>query len=134
MLAALAKGTRNRAFPSPGSVKGHAAWDRCRRQREGDSSRLDAPISIPELMDGLGLKSPPKEGKGRYYTLSGLVMWLSGQLPQTGDVLVWGNWRLEVVDLDGKRTCCEPHRFEFWCRESFKMGSKVRSLAGSENA
>jgi putative hemolysin len=31
------------------------------------------------------------------------VMWLSGQLPQTGDVLTWENWRLEVVDLDGKR-------------------------------
>jgi putative hemolysin len=30
-------------------------------------------------------------------------MWLSGRLPQTGDVLTWENWRLEVVDLDGKR-------------------------------
>jgi putative hemolysin len=24
-------------------------------------------------------------------------------LPQTGDVLTWENWRLEVVDLDGRR-------------------------------
>lgn len=30
-------------------------------------------------------------------------MWLSGRLPQTGDVMDWENWRLEVVDLDGKR-------------------------------
>ena len=30
-------------------------------------------------------------------------MWLSGKLPQTGDVPVWENWRFEVVDLDGKR-------------------------------
>ncbi len=43
------------------------------------------------------------KSKGRYHTLSGLVMWLSGRLPQTGDVLTWGDWRLEVVDLDGKR-------------------------------
>ena len=49
------------------------------------------------------LESLPEEDRGRYHTLSGLVMWLSGKLPQTGDVLTWENWRLEVVDLDGRR-------------------------------
>ena len=72
-------------------------------QREDGSWLLDGLIPIPELMDRLGLKSVPEEGRRRYHTLSGLVMWLSGQLPQTGDVLTWENWRLEVVDLDGKR-------------------------------
>jgi putative hemolysin len=72
-------------------------------QREDGSWLLDGLIPVPELMDRLGLKSVPEEGRRRYHTLSGLVMWLSGQLPQTGDVLSWENWRLEVVDLDGKR-------------------------------
>jgi putative hemolysin len=72
-------------------------------QREDGSWLLDGMIPIPELMDRLGLKNVPEENKGRFHTLSGLVMWLSGRLPQTGDVLTWGNWRLEVVDLDGKR-------------------------------
>lgn len=72
-------------------------------QREDGSWLLDGLIPIPELQDRLGLKSVPEEGKRRYHTLSGLVMWLSGELPQTGDVLTWENWRLEVVDLDGKR-------------------------------
>jgi putative hemolysin len=72
-------------------------------QREDGSWLLDGLISIHELQDRLGLKSMPEEGRRRYHTLSGLVMWLSGQLPQTGDVLVWENWRFEVVDLDGKR-------------------------------
>lgn len=72
-------------------------------QREDGSWLLDGLIPIPELMDRLGLKSVPEEGRRRYHTLSGLVMWLSGQLPQTGDVLTWENWRLEVADLDGKR-------------------------------
>jgi len=71
--------------------------------REDGSWLLDGLIPIPELKDRLGLKTVPEEGKGRYHTLSGLVMWLSGRLPQTGDILVWENWRLEVVDLDGKR-------------------------------
>ena len=72
-------------------------------RREDGSWLLDGLIRIPELKDRLGLKSLPEEDKGRYHTLSGLVMWLSGTLPQTGDVLTWENWRLEVVDLDGRR-------------------------------
>lgn len=38
-----------------------------------------------------------------YHTLGGLVMWLLGRLPQTGDKANWEGWKLEVVDLDGKR-------------------------------
>ena len=72
-------------------------------QREDGSWLLDGLIPLPELQDRLGLKSLPAAGRRRYHTLSGLVMWLSGKLPQTGDVLVWENWRLEVVDLDGRR-------------------------------
>ncbi len=72
-------------------------------QRGDGSWLLDGLIPVPELKDRLGLKSLPEEGRRRYHTLSGLVMWLSGRLPQTGDVMTWENWRLEVVDLDGKR-------------------------------
>ena len=72
-------------------------------QRADGSWLLDGLIPIPELKDRLGLKTVPEEARARYHTLSGLVMWLSGRLPQTGDVLNWENWRLEVVDLDGKR-------------------------------
>ena len=72
-------------------------------QRADGSWFLDGLIPIPELEDRLGLKTLPEDGKGRYHTLGGLVMWLAGQLPQTGDMLTWRNWQLEVVDLDGKR-------------------------------
>lgn len=72
-------------------------------QRADKSWFLDGLIPIPELEDRLGLKTLPEDGKGRYHTLGGLVMWLAGQLPQTGDVLTWRNWQFEVVDLDGKR-------------------------------
>lgn len=72
-------------------------------QREDGSWLLDGLIPIPELKDRLGLRSVPEEEKGRYHTLSGMVMWLVGSLPHTGDVTQWEEWRLEVVDLDGHR-------------------------------
>ncbi|MBN8476454.1 hemolysin family protein [Sulfuritalea sp.] len=72
-------------------------------QREDGSWLLDGLIPVPELKDKLELKTVPEEDKGRYHTLSGLMMWLLGRLPQTGDVGTWEDWRLEVVDLDGKR-------------------------------
>lgn len=72
-------------------------------QREDGSWLLDGLIPIQELKDRLDLKSAPEEDKGRYHTLSGMMMWLLGRLPHTGDIAQWEQWRLEVVDLDGKR-------------------------------
>ena len=72
-------------------------------QRQDGSWLLDGLIPVPELKDTLELKSVPDEDKGLYHTLSGLVMWLLGRMPQTGDVMSWENWNLEIVDLDGQR-------------------------------
>lgn len=72
-------------------------------QREDGSWLLDGLIPIPELKDRLEWKSVPEEDKSRYHTLSGLIMWLLGHLPQTGDRTIWEGWELEVVDLDGRR-------------------------------
>jgi putative hemolysin len=72
-------------------------------QREDGSWLLDGLIPIPELKDRLDLKAVPEEEKGRYHTLSGMMMWLIGKVPRTGDITEWQGWRLEVVDLDGNR-------------------------------
>ncbi|OHC63087.1 MAG: hypothetical protein A2045_04295 [Rhodocyclales bacterium GWA2_65_20] len=72
-------------------------------QREDGSWLLDGLIPIPELKDKLELDAVPEEERGRYHTLSGLMMWLLGRLPKTADIATWEKWRLEVVDLDGKR-------------------------------
>ena len=86
-----------------GEFKPRNAEDAWSVQREDGSWLLDGLIPIPELKDRLDLKETPEEDKGRYHTLSGMMMWLLGRLPHTGDVAEWEQWRLEVVDLDGKR-------------------------------
>jgi putative hemolysin len=72
-------------------------------QREDGSWLLDGLIPIPELKDRLALRSVPEEEKARYQALSGMLMLVLGRMPQTGDTIVWENWKLEVVDMDGKR-------------------------------
>jgi putative hemolysin len=71
--------------------------------RDDGSWLLDGLIPILELKDRLGLKTVPEEDKGRYHTLSGMLLWLLGRVPQTGDRVDWERWRLEVVDMDGRR-------------------------------
>ncbi|WP_035605302.1 hemolysin family protein [Hylemonella gracilis] len=71
-------------------------------QREDGSWLLDGHIPVPELKDRLGLAAVPDEERGRYHTLSGMMMLLTGRLPQTADVVTWENWRLEIVDMDGR--------------------------------
>ena len=71
-------------------------------QREDGSWLLDGHIPVPELKDRLGLESVPEEERGRYHTLSGMVMLLTGRLPKVTDTVRWEDWKLEVVDMDGK--------------------------------
>jgi putative hemolysin len=72
-------------------------------QRADGSWLLDGMIPIPELQDRLGIRTESLDEKRGYNTLGGMLMWLSGKVPQTGDALDWQRWRFEVVDMDGNR-------------------------------
>ncbi len=71
-------------------------------QREDGSWLLDGHIPVPELKDRLQLDGVPDEERGRYHTLSGMLMLLIGRLPKEQDAVVWEGWRLEIVDMDGR--------------------------------
>ncbi|HVL76954.1 MAG TPA: hemolysin family protein [Noviherbaspirillum sp.] len=86
-----------------GEFKTHRVEDAWAVQREDGSWLLDGLIPVPELKDRLGLHGVPEEERGRYNTLSGMLMLLLGRLPVTGDRCDWENWNFEIVDLDGKR-------------------------------
>lgn len=71
-------------------------------QRDDGSWLLDGHIPVPELKDRLQLAHVPEEERGRYHTLSGMLMLLTGRLPRVADHAEWEGWRLEILDMDGK--------------------------------
>jgi putative hemolysin len=72
-------------------------------QREDGSWLLDGLMPVSELKARLDIRELPEEDKGRYNTLAGLLMAVSGHLPETGERIDCGEWVFEVVDLDGRR-------------------------------
>lgn len=72
-------------------------------KREDGSLLLDGLIPIFDLKDTLGIKQIPNEDEGRYQTLNGFLMYELGKIPQTTDIVEVAGWRLEIMDMDGKR-------------------------------
>jgi putative hemolysin len=72
-------------------------------QREDGSWLLDGLMPVSELKARLDIRDLPEEDKGRYNTLAGLLMAVSGRLPAPGERIDCGEWVFEVVDLDGRR-------------------------------
>jgi putative hemolysin len=60
-------------------------------------------MPVSELKARLDIRELPEEDKGRYNTLAGLLMAVSGRLPASGERIECGDWVFEVVDLDGRR-------------------------------
>lgn len=80
------------------------AHDEAWATRSGDGSwLLDGLMPVSELKARLDIRELPEEDKGRYNTLAGLLMAVSGRLPQAGERIDCEGWEFEVVALDGKR-------------------------------
>ena len=60
-------------------------------------------MPVSELKARLSLEDLPAEERGRYNTLAGLLLYVFGRLPQTGEKIRIGKWSFEIVDLDGRR-------------------------------
>lgn len=74
---------------------------------EGDADALtgtlllDGAMPVDELKARLDL--PPLPAEGDYHTLGGLLLALLKRLPRTGDRIVFGGWRFEVLEMEGRR-------------------------------
>ena len=72
-------------------------------QREDGSWLVDGLMPVSEFKARLQIRELPDEDRDIYNTVAGLVMAISGHLPQVGERVECGSWQLEVVDLDGRR-------------------------------
>lgn len=72
-------------------------------RREDGSLLLDGLLPVIDMKDVLEIRSLPDENDGWYQTLNGLLMYQLGTIPRTNDVVEVAGWRLEIVDMDGKR-------------------------------
>jgi len=68
-------------------------------RRPNGSWLISGATPADEVADQLGFRLPD----GDYETMAGLVLQAMRRLPATGDCVDVAGWRLEVVDLDGRR-------------------------------
>jgi len=72
-------------------------------ERPDGAWELDGLMPVSELRARLGIRALPDEERGRYNTVAGLLMLVSGHLPEVGEQIECGDWRFEVQVLDGRR-------------------------------
>lgn len=84
-----------------GALQSDQPEEREEAVRRGDGSWLiDAAMPVDEFADLLGLKLAERRD---YETAAGFVIERLQRLPATGDSFDEQGWRIEVVDLDGRR-------------------------------
>ena len=86
-----------------GELQPTAQVDAWATPRDDGSWLLDGLMPVGELKARLEIDALPEEGRGRYNTVAGLLMAVSGQLPAIGAQITCAGWVFEVVDLDSKR-------------------------------
>ncbi len=79
-------------FPEPAAV-----------QREDGSWLLDGFMPLEDVQARLGIEKPMRDKDQTFHTLAGFVLTHMGHVPQMGEHFDWGDFRFEVVDMDGRR-------------------------------
>jgi len=86
-----------------GELQPVAQVDAWATPREDGSWLLDGLMPVDEFKSRLGIRELPDEARGRYNTVAGLLMAVSGHLPRIAERIECAGWLFEVVDLDGRR-------------------------------
>ncbi|OYU43427.1 MAG: hypothetical protein CFE44_18445, partial [Burkholderiales bacterium PBB4] len=72
-------------------------------QKTDGTWELDGLMPVGELKARLEMDELPDEERGRYNTLAGLLMAVSGHLPSLGERIVCEAWEFEITGLEGRR-------------------------------
>ena len=86
-----------------GELRPNAQVDAWATHREDGAWLLDGLMPLAELRTRLEIKQLPDEDKGRYNTVAGLLMSVSGHLPTVGERIACEGWEFEVLALEGRR-------------------------------
>jgi putative hemolysin len=86
-----------------GELQPGAQADAWATERDDGSWLLDGLMPLNELKARLDIRDLPEEDRGRYNTVAGLLMAVSGRLPAPGERIDCGDWVFEVVQLAGRR-------------------------------
>jgi putative hemolysin len=73
------------------------------RERPDGVWELDGLMPVSELRARLGIRELPDEERGRYNTVAGLLMSVSGRLPAVSERIECAGWIFEIVALEGRR-------------------------------
>ncbi len=71
-------------------------------EREDGSLLVDGGLHIEELRELTGERIPEADGM-EFHTAAGLVIAHFGRIPRVSEYFRLGQWRIEIVDLDGPR-------------------------------
>jgi putative hemolysin len=87
-----------------GELQPHTVTDAWAHQRAEDGAwELDGLMPVSELRARLAIRELPDEERGRYNTVAGLLISVSGQMPAVGERIECAGWTFEVTALDGRR-------------------------------
>ena len=86
-----------------GELQPYTPVDAWATPRDDGSWLIDGAMPVGEFKSRLDIDDLPDEERGRYNTVAGLLMAVSGTLPVEGERIDCAGWSFEVVDLDGRR-------------------------------
>ena len=86
-----------------GELQSGLTTDAWATEAEDGTWQLDGLMPVSELRARLAIKQLPGEERGRYNTVAGLLMAVTGELPGVGQKIECAGWLYEVLALEGRR-------------------------------
>ncbi len=72
-------------------------------QRDDGSWSIDAATDLDEVKIALGVEALHGQKENRFQTIAGYLIDRMGHLPHVGDSTLVGDYRFEIIDMDGRR-------------------------------
>lgn len=72
-------------------------------KRQDGSWLIDGLLPVDKFQEVFNIDIMPEEETGRYHTIAGFMLFHFSYIPTVGSHFDWGDWKFEVIDMDGNR-------------------------------